>query len=42
MKITNFDERPADQVKSWTELMVQLVRIVSKHNNWDPAKVPDN
>ena len=35
----NFQKRPAGQIKSWTELMVQLVRIVSEHNDWDPTKV---
>ena len=35
----NFQKRPASQIKSWTELMVQLVRIVAEHNDWDPTKV---
>ena len=35
----NFDKRPASQIKSWSELIVQLVRIVSEHNDLDPAKV---
>ena len=34
-----FERRPAGQIKSWSELMVQLVRIVSEHNDLDPAKV---
>lgn len=35
----NFGKRPAGQVKTWSELMVQLVRIVSEHNDLDPTKV---
>ena len=34
-----FEKRPAGQINSWEEMMVQLVRIVAEHNDLDPSKV---
>ena len=37
--MNNYQKRPAGQIKSWMELLVQLVRIVSEHNELDPTRV---
>lgn len=34
-----FDKIEPFQMKTWTDLLVQLLRIVIQHNDWDPAKV---
>ena len=41
IRIDNYDRKEPHQMKTWTDLLVQLIRIVSFHNDWDPARVPD-
>ena len=42
MKMDNFARKEPFQMRSWTDLLVQLIRIVSFHNDRDPAQVPQN
>ena len=41
MKMDNFNKIEPYQIKTWTELLTQLIRIVTQHNDWDPNRVPN-
>ena len=41
MKKDDFQILEPFQIKSWTEMVSQLIRIVSEYNDWDPTRVPD-
>ena len=41
MKMDKFEKKEPAQIRTWTELLVKLVRIVSFHNDRDPAQVPN-
>ena len=41
MKAANFQIIEVSQIKSWTDLLNQLIRVVSEYNDWDPTRVPD-
>ena len=38
-QMDNYQKRPADQINSWMEMLVQLVQIVSEHNDLDHTRV---
>ena len=41
MKMDTFPKMEPYQIKTWTELLVQLTRIVAEYNDLDPTRVPD-
>ena len=41
IKMTCFERVEPHQIRSWTELLIQLIRIVTEYNDWDPARVPN-
>lgn len=41
IKMTCFERVEPHQIRSWTELLIQLIRIVTEYNDWDPSRVPN-
>ena len=37
----NFAPKEPHELKSWTDLLAQLIRVVAKHEDLDPARVPN-
>lgn len=41
VKADKFRKIEPYEIKTWTQLLEQLIRIVSEHNDLDPKKVPN-
>ena len=41
IKMDNFEAKEPHQIKSWTDLLAQLIRVVAKHEDLDPSRVMD-
>ena len=45
IKMDNFTPKEPHELKTWTDLLAQLIRVVAKHEELDPSRVeslPDN
>ena len=41
-KLDDYQQVEPHEITTWSGLLVQLVRIVANHNDWDPKRVPEN
>ena len=39
IKMDNFESKEPHQIKSWTDLLAQLIRVVATYEDLDPSRV---